>query len=107
MSFNKVGIKGLTVTVKARSAIIRHGSTEEKQVIGEASQDAAWESRGGLVASVLCPPTSETKASSAEKLLVVSLNNVQTKEGKTFEEAPYNAASEGSSGDGAKVSIAS
>ena len=35
----------------------------------------------------------------------MGLNSVQTKEGKTFEEAPHNAASEGNGGDGAKVSI--
>ena len=60
------GIKGHTFTVKARSTAIRQGSTKEEQAIGEASCDAAWESSDGLVASVLRPVTSETKASSAE-----------------------------------------
>ena len=60
-----------------------------------------------LLPAFFVPSRVRQKPSSAEKLLVVSLNNVQTKEGKTFEEAPYNAASEGSSGEGVKVSIAS
>ena len=60
------GIKGHTFTVKARSTAIRQGSTKEEQAIWRGIMRCRLGEQHGLVASVLRPVTSETKASSAE-----------------------------------------